>query len=210
MKIQKNTVVELSYEVEAEGQIVDSMTEERPLGYIHGGNMLLPKFEQQLEGQEPGYEFSFSLAPEEAYGTYDEKNVVVIPKTAFMVDGKIHEEVLILGRYIPMYNGAGEVVQGRIIEIMDNDVRMDFNHPMADKTLNFKGKVISVREATDKELKEGLHGEYLPKEEGGCHHCKGHCHHGDGEGCHHGDGEGCCGGHGDGECGCGGHCHDEN
>ncbi|MBQ3941660.1 MAG: peptidylprolyl isomerase, partial [Bacteroidales bacterium] len=70
---------------------------------------------------------------------------------------------------------------------------MDFNHPMAGKTLHFTGKVESVREATEKELREGLHGEYLPPEEG-CGHCHGECHK---------DEDGCC--HGEGECkeGCG-------
>ena len=87
---------------------------------------------------------------------------------------------------------------------------MDFNHPMAGKTLNFSGKVESVRSATEKELTEGLHGEYLPQE--GCH-CGGD---GCGEGgcCGHGDGEGCGHeGHGSGECGHhGGHgcCHGDD
>ncbi|MBR5041973.1 MAG: peptidylprolyl isomerase, partial [Bacteroidales bacterium] len=73
----------------------------------------------------------------------------------------------------------------------DKGVMMDFNHPMAGKTLHFTGKVEGVREATEKELKEGLHGEYLPPEDG-CGHChKGECHKGEGE-CHKGEGD-CCG-----------------
>jgi FKBP-type peptidyl-prolyl cis-trans isomerase SlyD len=64
---------------------------------------------------------------------------------------------------------------------------------MAGKTLHFTGKVESVRSATDKELTEGLHGEYLPQEEG-CGGCHGGCHKEDGECCGKGDGEGCgCG-----------------
>ena len=109
----------------------------------------------------------------------------------------------------------------QIIEIKDEDVTVDFNHPMAGKTLLFSGRVLSVREATEQELKEGLHGEFLPPE---AHHCHRHgkggcCHHHDHEGegchheggCHHEDGEGCCGGQGGDGCrhGEGGCCHHE-
>ena len=93
-----------------------------------------------------------------------------------------------------MLNQAGQVVQGTVHEVTESAVTMDFNHPMAGKTLHFTGKVESVRSATDKELTEGLHGEYLPPEEHECCHGKGDCHKGEGEGCCHGEG------HGDGEC----------
>ena len=145
MKIAKNAVVVLRYEVEVEGQIVDRMTEERPLDYIHGTNMLLPRFEQEIEGREEGYEFAFSASPEEGYGEYDPANVVEIPKTAFMVDGKLHDEILVKGRFIPMFNGAGEVVHGQVMEVKEEVVVMDFNHPMAGKTLNFSGKACRRR-----------------------------------------------------------------
>ena len=115
-----------------------------------------------------------------------------------------------------MLNQAGQVVQGTVVAVNDVVVTMDFNHPMAGKTLHFTGTVESVREATDKELREGLHGEYLPPEEHECRHGKGHCHrenHEEGECCGkgHGDGE-CCGkGKGEGDCNCEGEgcCHQD-
>lgn len=207
MKIAKNTVVEISYAVEAEGKIVDQRSEAQPLDYIHGTNMLLPKFEEAIEGQEPGYEFAFGVGPQDAYGEFEPEKVVELPKTAFMIDGKFQDQAVKVGSMIPMFNGQGQVVPGMVLEIREEGVLMDFNHPMAGKSLNFTGKVISVREATEKELKEGLHGEYLPQE----HHCGGGCHGGCGGcggGCHgEGEGGGCCGGNGDGECGCGGSCN---
>ncbi|HAZ74791.1 MAG TPA: peptidylprolyl isomerase, partial [Rikenellaceae bacterium] len=108
---------------------------------------------------------------------------------------KVREDLLVVGYTIPMLNSEGQVINGTVKAVSDDTVTMDFNHPMAGKTLHFTGKVESVREATDKELTEGLHGEYLPQE--GCH-CGGHCSDGCDGGCH-GDGECSCGD----DCGCG-------
>lgn len=207
MKIEKNKVVGVSYTLIVDGQVADKATEEKPLEYIHGTNMLIPRFEHEIEGKEPGEDFAFVVSPEEGYGTYDQKFCFDIPKSSFEIDGKVREDLLVVGNFIPMMNTSGHVVNGKIKEIKENEVTMDFNHPMAGKTLNFSGKVISVREATQKELTEGLHGEYLPEEE--CECCHGHHHdHKDGECCHghhhdHKDGE-CCHGHNhkDGECCC--------
>jgi len=203
MIIGKNTVVEISYKVEVEGKVVDQRSEARPLDYIQGANMLLPIFEEAVEGHEAGYEFAFTAAPADAYGERDEQQVVEIPKDAFKINGMVNEAILRIGNMIPMYNGQGQVVHGIVSEVRDSVVVMDFNHPMAGKTLSFSGKVISVREATEKELTEGLHGEFLPQQGcgGGCSGgCGGGCNGGCGGGCHGGsEGEGCsCGG----DCGC--------
>lgn len=197
MKVEKNKVVALSYELNVDGKVADKAEADSPLEYIHGTGMLLPKFEAALEQKEVGDEFKFTLSPQDGYGEYDPKYKVKLPKSVFEVDGKLREDLLVPGLVIPMINNEGQVVQGLVDSVEADSVVMDFNHPMAGKTLNFSGKVEKVREATEKELKEGLHGEYLPKCEGGCK-------------CGKGDGE-CCGGEGDcskdggccGNCGCG-------
>lgn len=205
MKAQQDYVVGVSYELEVEGKIADKARPEAPLEYIHGTGMLLPKFEAAVEGKEPGESFDFVLSPEDGYGEYNPNYKFDIPKTSFAVDGQIREDLLEVGRLIPMLNSAGQVVQGTIAAIGEDSVTMDFNHPMAGKTLHFTGKVETVRAATEKELSEGLHGEFLPQEECSCG-----CHHGEGECDCHGEHDGGCGCHGehhhDGGCGCG-HCH---
>ena len=212
MKIENNKVVELTYELTVDGKVVDK-AETKPLDYIHGTHMLLPKFETEIEGLEPGSEFAFTLTPEEGYGEYDPKHKFDLPKSAFEVDGVVQEELLKIGNIVPMLNSAGMVVQGVVASISEDVVTMDFNHPMAGKTLNFTGKIVSVRDATEKELTEGLHGEFIPHEggwrgggQGGCHggcngggHEEGHECHGNEEGheCHcHEEGHEC-------------HCHEE-
>ncbi len=197
MKIQKNKVVAVSYELEVEGKTADKAGSDAPLEYIHGTGMLLPKFEAALDGKVAGDPFEFRLSPEEGYGTYNPNYLVQLPMEAFIIDGRTATELLVVGRTLPMLNSEGQVVQGTIAAVGEKTVTMDFNHPMAGKTLHFTGKVEAVREATEKELTEGLHGEYLPKE--GC----GHCHKG---GCHDGD---CGGGCGE-DCGCEGDCDCKN
>ncbi len=209
MKIEKNKVVVLSYELEVEGKVVDAATQDNPLDYIQGMHMLIPRFEDELEGLEEGAVFSFTIQPEEGYGSYDEKRRILLPKSAFTIQGEVREDLMEIGRILPMVGADGSIVNATVVEVKEEGVTMDFNHPMSGKVLDFKGKVLSVRDATEKELTEGLHGEFLPPEEE--HHCchgkgKGHCHHHH----EHEDGE-CCGhhDHGDGEC-CGhGHCHHE-
>ena len=186
MKITANKVVEFTYELEVEGNIVDRTTKERPLDYIHGTGNLLPKLEEHIEGMEPGATFDVTLAPADAYGEVEPEKIIDLPKSAFEVNGEVREDLLVPGNTIPMLNRAGAVIPGVVLEVTPETVKMDLNHQMAGKTLHFTGEIISVREATEKELTEGLHGEYV-------HRCGG-CH---GGGC--GGGE--CGGH-DGGCGC--------
>lgn len=171
MKVEKNKVVALTYELIVDGVLADKADETRPLEYIHGTGMLLPKFESEVEDKEPGDEFAFTLTPEEGYGVFDENRLIDIPKVAFMMDGKVREDLLVVGKMIPMMNEDRQVMNGIVYEVREDSVTMDFNHPMAGKTLNFSGKVVTVRDATEKELEKG-------------HPCK---HHGDGDCCHHGD-----------------------
>ena len=195
MKIGQNKVVEFCYELEVDGQIVDQTTKERPLDYIHGTNCLLPKLEEHIEGMEAGATFDVTLAPADGYGEVDPSRIIDLPKAAFEVNGEIREDLLVPGTTIPMLNGMGAVIPGVVLEVSEEMVKMDMNHQMAGKTLHFKGEVLSVREATEKELAEGLHGEFVHS--CGCGGCHGH----------DGDCGGCEGGHcGEGDdCGCG--CH---
>ena len=201
MKITANTVVEFCYELEVDGQIVDHTTKERPLDYIHGTGSLLPKLEAHIEGMEPGDRFDVTLSPADGYGETDPDRIIDLPKAAFEVNGEIREDLLVPGNAIPMMNSMGGIIRGVVVEVTADSVKMDLNHQMAGKTLHFTGEVLTVRETTEKELKEGLHGEYVHSCGcGGCHGHDGGC-----EGGCHGEG-GCEGGcHGEGDCGCG--CH---
>ena len=155
MKAENNKMVAVDYTLTVDGKIADRSRPGQPLEFIFGTGMLLPKFEAAIVGKEPGEKVSFTLAPADGYG-----EIVDLPKTIFMVDGKLAEDILFVGSQIPMANAQGQRMLGVVKEIGDEIVKMDFNHPMAGKTLNFDVEVISVRDVTPEDLagKCGCHG----------------------------------------------------
>ena len=102
--------------------------------------------------------------------------VVDLPKNIFMVDGKLAEDILFVGSQVPMSDNQGNRMMGIVKEVGDETVKMDFNHPMAGKTLNFDVEVVSVRDVTPEDLQGGCScGDCGDDCGGGCDHGDGHC-----------------------------------
>lgn len=158
MKIGENTVVSLTYELylnDANGELVQKVDKDRPFVYLFGVGGLLPKFENNLTGKQATDTFEFDLKVDEAYGPIEQEAIVPLDKSIFEVEGKIDEDLLEIGKVIPMQNDQGQPLNGIIVEVTEDKVTMDFNHPLAGKDLFFKGEVVEVREATKEELEHG-------------------------------------------------------
>lgn len=168
MQITKNTVVSLSYVLkrdDANGEIIEETRAGDPLVFLYGNGQMLPKFEEHLSTLKTGDNFEFTLASDDAYGEMDQDAIIDLDKSIFEVDGKVDLEMLAIGNVIPMRDDQGNMMQGTVVSVGDDLVRMDFNHPMAGNVLHFKGNVIEVREASAEELSHGhAHGA------GGHHH----------------------------------------
>ncbi|SHJ51907.1 FKBP-type peptidyl-prolyl cis-trans isomerase SlyD [Hymenobacter daecheongensis DSM 21074] len=169
-QISPNKVVTITYDLSVtdenqEKVLVESAEADAPMVFLFGQSGLPEEFESQLDGKKAGDSFKFSLTPEQAYGEYDQQAVVDIPKDVFKVDGQIDEEMLQEGNFLPMADNQGNHMQGKVVEIGSDTVKMDFNHPLAGMVMHFDGKVADVREATQEEMDHGhVHGE------GGHHH----------------------------------------
>ncbi|NBC09292.1 MAG: peptidylprolyl isomerase [Bacteroidetes bacterium] len=158
MKIDKNKVVSLHYKLQennAEGDMVESTFGSDPLVFLYGVGAMIPKFEQELSGKQEGDDFAFGIKSEEAYGEYNPDAIAPVPKEAFVVDGKVNEELLQIGRVIPMRDQEGNQLLGTVMEVGDDQVKMNFNHPMAGVDLYFSGRIENVREATEQEVEQG-------------------------------------------------------
>ncbi len=155
MKIGKNKMVSLTYDLHydnAEGELIEQATIEKPLSFIFGAGLMLPKFEASLENLEAGHPFEISLQDVDAYGELDENAIVDLPKHIFFIDGEFDDEIVQIGNTVPMMSTSGQRLNGLVLEITDDTVKMDFNHPLAGEDLFFKGEIVEVREATDDEL----------------------------------------------------------
>lgn len=164
-QISQNKVVTITYDLSVtdenqEKVLVESAEADAPMVFLFGQSGLPEEFERQLNGKQPGDSFTFSLTPEQAYGDYDQQAVVDIPKNVFEIDGQIDEEMLQVGNFLPMADNQGHHMQGKVVEIGADTVKMDFNHPLAGMVMHFDGQVAGVREATREELDHGhVHGE---------------------------------------------------
>ncbi|HOI50281.1 MAG TPA: FKBP-type peptidyl-prolyl cis-trans isomerase [Prolixibacteraceae bacterium] len=161
MEIVRNTMVTLTYDLridDQEGEMIEQATAERPLQFLYGAGMMLPKFESQLAGLKQGELFEIRLAKNDAYGEVNEDAIVDLPRTVFMVDGRFDEELVAVGNTVPMMSGSGQRLNGLVLEVDDDSVRMDFNHPLAGEDLWFKGEVLEVRQASDEEIAQILSG----------------------------------------------------
>ncbi|MCD6090734.1 MAG: FKBP-type peptidyl-prolyl cis-trans isomerase [Bacteroidales bacterium] len=163
MKVGKNKVVGMIYILSKDdinGELVQEVSKDKPFVVMFGVGALLPKFEENLEGLAVGDTFNFSLTSEEGYGEKTPEAIVDLDKKIFEVEGNIDEEFLKVGASIPMQNEQGHPLNGLVLEITDNTVKMDFNHPLAGQGLYFTGEVVEVREASAEELEHGhVHGD---------------------------------------------------
>lgn len=158
--INPNTVVGVSYQLKlSNGELADEATSEQPLLFIHGIGQTLPDFDSQLTGLSIGDNFEFTLTAEQGYGEHNPNYVVDLEKQIF--EGPdVPEDLLTVGNMLPMQDQEGNPLDGKVLEVGDATVKMDFNHPLAGESLSFSGTVLSIREATQEELSHGhVHGE---------------------------------------------------
>lgn len=187
------TVAYSLYTDNAEGvhELVEQAPVEHPFQFITELGVALEAFEAKFKDLNAGDEFDFTLSVDEAYGPYEQEHVIELPKSTFMLNGRFQKDVIFEGAVIPLVNADGNRFQGLVLEVKDEVVIIDLNHPLAGKELHFKGSVVTSREATDAEVTSLIK---MMSGEGGC---------GCGCGCE-GDCEGGCSSEG---CGCGDHDH---
>lgn len=149
MKIAKNTVVVIDYVLKNdEGQVLHSSEGGKLLSYLHGTDGIIPGLERELDGKQVGDQLQVAVAAKDGYGERDKALQRDVPR------GQFEDGDLELGMLIRADKGGGPIV-GTIVEIADEVVTIDGNHPLAGVNLNFEVTIREVREATAEEVEHG-------------------------------------------------------
>lgn len=146
--IGQDTAVSLRYTLRDEsGDELDSNAEGEPLTYIHGHNQIVDGLERALEGQSEGYKAKLTVSAEDGYGPRQDALVITLPIDRFDFD-------IQPGMVVQAQSNQG-VMPLQVVEVTDDQVVLDGNHPLAGMTLHFEVEVLEVRPATADELAHG-------------------------------------------------------
>lgn len=145
MEIAPARVASIHYTLtDDEGRVIDQSPESQPLRYLHGAGNIVPGLEKALAGRKVGDALKVDLTPEEAYGPRNENLVQTVPRDAFP-GGNVEP-----GMQFRAQTQRGPLVV-TVVEVADDGVRIDGNHPLAGQNLHFAVEVAEVREASDEE-----------------------------------------------------------
>jgi FKBP-type peptidyl-prolyl cis-trans isomerase SlyD len=172
MNVSNDKVVSVSYELTVQGEIADRAETENPMQFIYGNGSLIKSFEENIKDMKVGDSFDFKIPADKAYGVANQEYIIKLPKNIFEKDGEVEEGLLVVGTRLPMVDQEGNQLNGLVLDVLEDEVVMDFNHPLAGEDLHFVGKIEDIREATDEEKTHG--------------HVHSH---------NHDHGDSCCGGH---------------
>jgi FKBP-type peptidyl-prolyl cis-trans isomerase SlyD len=139
-QIREGSQVALEYTLSDEsGTVIESNKGKQPLSYIHGKSQIIPGLEKELSGMKVGEEKQIQVKPEDGYGPVNPDAFQEVPKD------KLPPEALKVGAMLMAQSSHGQGIPVRVHEIKDTTVIVDFNHPMAGKTLSFDVKVSEIK-----------------------------------------------------------------
>lgn len=141
--VGENTRVYLNFSLSLEdGSEVDSNFGKPPVAFVVGDGSLLPGFERRLFGMGPGEEAAFEIPPEHAFGQPNDNNIQTMPRDQFSDAGELAE-----GMVFSFADAAGSELPGVVAAFDDREVTINFNHPLAGRTITFAVRIDRVEPA---------------------------------------------------------------
>ena len=138
MTIKDGSKVSINYRLTVDGVLVDSSDGGGPLTYTQGASDIIPGLESALAGLKAGDKKSVVVAPEEGYGEHDPKAMQKVSRATFQDVDQLEVGMLVSGK------SGDEQFQAIVVEMSPTEVTLDFNHPLAGKTLHFEIEITKV------------------------------------------------------------------
>jgi len=136
--IEDGKTVKFHYTLTVKGEVADSSEGKEPFEYEHGNGSIIPGLSKELEGLAPGDKREVTVKPEEAYGLVDSEALIEVPKS------RLPQGELQIGTVLTAPGEGGQKLTAVIKEIRTETVILDFNHPLAGKSLFFQVEIIEV------------------------------------------------------------------
>ena len=150
IKIDQTCWVTIAYRIsDLEGRLLEERTPEHPYEYLQGSGQINGPVERALEGKTAGYRTEITVTPRDSYGEYDATLVAEVPLSNFPP----HTDPQV-GMKFNTTASDGATLTVRVIEVTEDSVTVDGNHPLAGLELVFSVQVLDVREASKSELGE--------------------------------------------------------
>lgn len=138
MAIENDQVVAMMYELKVDGEIVDSNLDKEPLEFTFGSGQIIPGLEARISTLNEGDTENINVPANEAYGEYNPEAKQTVAKENF---GDLE---LSVGMPLQGQGEDGKPIQVMVSEILENDVVVDFNHPLAGRDLDFTVTIQSI------------------------------------------------------------------
>ncbi len=174
--IGPDSFVAFAYSVFEQGkdEVIDSIDPDEPIEYVHGYGQVLPILEKHLLGKNAGQKFTVEASADDAFGEHDEEGVFEVDREGLDVGDPA------VGDELHAKDAEGHVLVLRVLEVRDEALVVDANHPLAGKAVRFEVEILGVRAATDDEIDTAQQEVEAMAEADHDHHDCGHDHSHDG------------------------------
>ena len=149
-QVADDLIVTIDYELTVDGEVLDSSQEGGPLEYLQGHQNIIPGLENELSGMKVGENKKVTVAPADGYGELEDDAIMDVPREEFPDEVPLEE-----GIELEVTDQDGDIMLARIVEVSDKTIKLDTNHPLAGKTLEFDVTIVELREATSEEKDHG-------------------------------------------------------
>ena len=140
MSVAEGSTVSLEYTLSLQDkEVIDTNKGGQPLTFVYGAKQIIPGLEKEMAGMKIGESKNVTIQPEEGYGPVIEQAIIEVDRD------KLPAEAWQVGANVQGQGPGGQIVRGQVTALQEDKATVDFNHPLAGRTLYFEVKVLDIQ-----------------------------------------------------------------